>query len=166
MWLAQSVFLEVSFLTFLALHTKRKRCGQVGSTPYYSQSQVVSACQRFGPVAPFLFSDQSTIFSLLSFFNTERGVCVWPYRYSLTFPNDTDSKYIRFVDLALLFFSGKIPFLAFLIRKGIWSYRYTYYIPLVTLMIPTPYYSQSQVVSACQNFRPVASFFLLSLLGF
>ena len=31
---------------------------------------------------------------------------------------------------------------------------------------PTPYYSKRQVVSACQNFRPVAPFFFLVKLPF
>ena len=48
-------FLVVPFLTFLALYTKVKRCGQMGPTPCYSQSQVASACQSFRPVAPFFF---------------------------------------------------------------------------------------------------------------
>ena len=33
-------------------------------------------------------------------------------------------------------------------------YRYAYHIPLMTLMGPTPCYSKSQVVCACQNFSP------------
>ena len=40
-----SVFAEVPFLAFWALHTKRKRCGQVGPSPCYSQSEVVYAYQ-------------------------------------------------------------------------------------------------------------------------
>ena len=48
MSLGQSViFLEIPLLAFLALHTKRKRCGYVGTTPCYSQSQVVSAWLHF-----------------------------------------------------------------------------------------------------------------------
>ena len=38
-------FLEVQFL---ALHRKRKRRVQIEPTPFYSQSQVVSACQALG----------------------------------------------------------------------------------------------------------------------
>ena len=33
-------FLEIPFLAFLALHTERNRCGQMGPTPCHSQSQV------------------------------------------------------------------------------------------------------------------------------
>ena len=55
MWLGHSAFLEVPFLPFLALHTKRKRCDHMGPTPCYLQSLVVSVCQNFKPVAPFFF---------------------------------------------------------------------------------------------------------------
>ena len=41
-------FLEVPFLTFSALHTKKK-CGQIGPTLCYSESNVVPACQSFRP---------------------------------------------------------------------------------------------------------------------
>ena len=40
-----SVSAEISFLSFLALHRKRKRCGQVGPSPCYSQSEFVYAYQ-------------------------------------------------------------------------------------------------------------------------
>ena len=40
-----SVIAEISFLAFLALHRKRKRCGQVGPSPCYSQSEVLYAFQ-------------------------------------------------------------------------------------------------------------------------
>ena len=56
------------------------------STPCYSHSQVVFACQSFRPVAPF-------------------------------------------------FFMAKVPFLAFLIQKGVWSYKYANDVPLVTLIL-------------------------------
>ena len=36
-----SIFTEVPFLAFLALYRKRRRCGQVGPNPCYSQSEVV-----------------------------------------------------------------------------------------------------------------------------
>ena len=39
--LGSSVFAEIQFLAFLALHRERKRCGQVEPSPCYSQSQVV-----------------------------------------------------------------------------------------------------------------------------
>ena len=41
--LGSSVFAEIPFLAFLALHRERKRCGQVGPSPYYSESEVVYA---------------------------------------------------------------------------------------------------------------------------
>ena len=68
-------FLEVPFLIFLALYTKRKRCGQMGPILCYSQSQVVSECQKFWPVAPF-FSGKTTIFVVCCFLNTERDVAI------------------------------------------------------------------------------------------
>ena len=36
---------EIPFLAFFTLHRERKRCSQVGSSPYYSQSEVVYAYQ-------------------------------------------------------------------------------------------------------------------------
>ena len=33
------------------------------------------------------------------------------------------------------FFSAKVPFLAFLLQKGVWPYKYAYDIPLVTLIL-------------------------------
>ena len=47
----------------------------MGPNPCYSQSQVVSACRRFRPVAPFFFSGKCTIFGL---YLIQKGV--WPYR--------------------------------------------------------------------------------------
>ena len=41
--LGSNVFAEIPFLAFLALHRERKRCGQVGTSPCYSQSEVVYA---------------------------------------------------------------------------------------------------------------------------
>ena len=43
--LGSSVFADIPFLAFLAIHRKRKRCGQVGPSPCYSQSEVVCAYQ-------------------------------------------------------------------------------------------------------------------------
>ena len=43
--LGSSVFADIPFLAFLALHRKRNRCGQVGPSPCYSQSEVVYAYQ-------------------------------------------------------------------------------------------------------------------------
>ena len=56
-----SFFKEVAFLDFLALHIKGKMCDQMGPTPFYLQSKVVSACQILG-IAPFFFSSGSIIF--------------------------------------------------------------------------------------------------------
>ena len=36
--LGSGVFTEIPFLAFLVLHRERKRCGQVGPSPCYSQS--------------------------------------------------------------------------------------------------------------------------------
>ena len=44
-FLGSSVYSEISFLVFLSLHRERKRCGQVGSSTYYSQSEFIYACQ-------------------------------------------------------------------------------------------------------------------------
>ena len=41
--LGSSVFGEIPFLASLALHRERKRCGQMGTSPCYSQSEVVYA---------------------------------------------------------------------------------------------------------------------------
>ena len=38
--LTLNVFAEIPFLAFLALHWGRKRCGQIGPSTYYSQSEV------------------------------------------------------------------------------------------------------------------------------
>ena len=43
--LGSSVFAEIPFLALLALHRERKRCGQVGPSPCYSQSEFVYAYQ-------------------------------------------------------------------------------------------------------------------------
>ena len=40
-----SVFAEIPFLAFLTLHQERKRCGQVGPSTCYSQSEVIYAYQ-------------------------------------------------------------------------------------------------------------------------
>ena len=43
--IGSSVSTEVPFLAFLALYMKRRRCGQVGPSPCYSQSEFVYAYQ-------------------------------------------------------------------------------------------------------------------------
>ena len=43
--LGSGIFADILFLAFLALHKKRKRCGQVGPSPFYSQSEVVYTFQ-------------------------------------------------------------------------------------------------------------------------
>ena len=102
-------FLEVPFLTFLALHIKRKRCGHMRFIPSNPQSQVVSACQRFRPVAPFFFLAKVPFLPLKMFLKKiQKGV--WPYRYALV----TLIIYIYgLVCLAPSFFLAKVPFLAF-----------------------------------------------------
>ena len=58
MW---NFFLEVTFLAFLALHTKKELWAD-GTNPYYSQNQVVFACQVLvRSVATFFFSVKITI---------------------------------------------------------------------------------------------------------
>ena len=39
--LGSSILADIPFLAFLILHRERKRCGQVGPSPCYSQSEVV-----------------------------------------------------------------------------------------------------------------------------
>ena len=68
-----NIFLEVLFLKCFALHTKRKKCGQMGPIPCYAQSQFMFACQSFRPVAPFFFLEKV---SFLAFLNTEKGVAI------------------------------------------------------------------------------------------
>ena len=43
--LGSSVYAEIPFLAFLALHRERKRCGQVGPSPCYFKSEFVYAYQ-------------------------------------------------------------------------------------------------------------------------
>ena len=43
--LGSSVFGEIPIVAFLALHSERKRCGQVRPSPRYSQSEVVYSYQ-------------------------------------------------------------------------------------------------------------------------
>ena len=50
-----SVFVEIPFLAFLALHRERKRCNQVGPSTCYSQSEVIYAYQSFISVGPRVF---------------------------------------------------------------------------------------------------------------
>ena len=68
-------FLEVTFFTYLALLSNRKRCGQMGSTPCYSQSKVVFVCQSFRLVAPFFVPGKSTLFGFF-YFNTRSGMAL------------------------------------------------------------------------------------------
>ena len=49
-----SVFAEIPFLAFLALHRESKRCGQVGPSPCYSQREVI-CIPSFRSVAPRVF---------------------------------------------------------------------------------------------------------------
>ena len=49
-----------------------------GNTPCYLQSQVVSECLNFRPIAPILFSGETTSFLV------QKGV--WPYRYADDIP--------------------------------------------------------------------------------
>ena len=58
----------------------------MGPTPCYLHSQVVSACQVLGLVAPLFFLEK------VSFLNTERGVAIDTHLKCYTV--DTDSKYI------------------------------------------------------------------------
>ena len=44
-YLGSSVFAEIPFLAFLALHRERKRYGQVGPCSCYSKNEVVYAYQ-------------------------------------------------------------------------------------------------------------------------
>ena len=43
--LGSSISLEIPFLSYVSLHSERKRCGLVGPSPCYSQSEVVYAYQ-------------------------------------------------------------------------------------------------------------------------
>ena len=43
--LGSSVLAEIQFLAFLVYHSKSKRCGQVGPSPFYSQGEVIHAYQ-------------------------------------------------------------------------------------------------------------------------
>ena len=43
--LGSSDFAEIPFLALIALHRERKRCGQVGHSPCYSQSEAVYSYQ-------------------------------------------------------------------------------------------------------------------------
>ena len=43
--LGSSDFAKIQFLALIALHRERKRCGQVGHSPCYSQSEVVYSYQ-------------------------------------------------------------------------------------------------------------------------
>ena len=68
-----------------------------------------------------------------------------------------------FRPVAPFLFLAKVPFFAFGIQKGVWSYRYAY---SGALMGPTPCYWKSQAVSACQCLRPVTLFFFLAKVPF
>ena len=62
----------------------------MGPTPCYSQSQVVSVCQSFRPVAQLFFLAE--YFSFFLFFGMEKGC--GHIDMLKTFPDDTDYKYI------------------------------------------------------------------------
>ena len=66
-------FFKVPLLSFLILHTKRKRCGQMGSIPCYSESSCVCMQKCFRPVAPLFFLAKVPFLLLL---NIERGVAI------------------------------------------------------------------------------------------
>ena len=61
----------------------------MGPTPCYSQSQVVSVCQSFRPVAQFFFQQSN----FLSFFGGMEKGC-GHIDMLKTFPGDTDCKYV------------------------------------------------------------------------
>ena len=63
----------------------------MGRTPCYIQSQVVSACQRFRPVAPFFFLAKVPF--LFCFFVKYRKGCDH-IDMLMTFPWCTDFKYV------------------------------------------------------------------------
>ena len=63
-------------MTFLALHTEEKRYGQMGSTPCYLQSQVVSAFQSFMSVAPLFF-----LVPFLAFFLIQKRDVAYQYAH-------------------------------------------------------------------------------------
>ena len=71
----------------------KKSCGQMGPTPLYSQSQVVSVCRSFRPVAQFL-SPAKYNFSIKKEkkLRIEKG-CGY-IDVLITFPGHTDPKYI------------------------------------------------------------------------
>ena len=74
-------FFENTNYGILAIHTKRRRCRQVGPTPCYSQSQVC-VHTKFQDCSAMSFSGNITIFWTI--FNTERGVTI--YSILKTFP--------------------------------------------------------------------------------
>ena len=79
MLLGEMYFQRSTIFDIFALHTERKRCGQMVPTPCYSQNQVVSACHSFRPVAPSFILAKIPFFGsffFLFFFNTERGVAI------------------------------------------------------------------------------------------
>ena len=53
----------------------------MGSIPCYLQSQIVSACRTFRPVAPLFFLEKVLF---LAFLKIQKGV--WPYRYAHDVP--------------------------------------------------------------------------------
>ena len=64
----------------------------MGPTPCYSQSQVVSVCQSFRPVAQFFF--RQSIFLSFLFFSLSMEKGCGHIDVLKIFPGDTDCKYI------------------------------------------------------------------------
>ena len=62
--LGSGVFADIPFLAFLALHKKWKRCGQVGPSPFYSQSEVVYTFQVLDLELQGFYSKNSIFFVL------------------------------------------------------------------------------------------------------
>ena len=58
---------------FFRLAHNMKGCDQLRSTQVYSQSQIVSACQSFRPVAPFFFLVKVPFWAT---FNRERVMAI------------------------------------------------------------------------------------------
>ena len=115
------------------------------STPCYLQSQVLSACQSFRPVAPLFFLAEVPLW----LFKIQRGVWLYEYAYDI-------SLMILILDIwvcgsSSILLSGKSTIFG----------HYVYDLPLVAKMGPTPCYSQGEVVSAYQSFRHVVPFIFL-----
>ena len=97
-----------------------------------SQSQSVSVCQSFRPVAPFFFLAKVPFLA----FKQYRNGC-GHIDMLMTLPLVTLILNNKFVGLTPLFFLAKKPFLGlfFLIQKGVWPYGHAHDIPLVTLTL-------------------------------